>query len=304
VIGNSRLEAAIYAQPQHVYLDLDGRLDAQFYFAVHSADGRPLPRDVTVTPEAMWGPPLADGRTITPAEWQDWLEIQPVDPKDKKSSQFTHVVTVSLPVDPVSIPGQYPFRLRLQSKTEPEQTSASLTAVSFTIGRQRRELARLLPHVFQRTFGPGENVLSAYLGAMVALQEPDMTILNSLARTFDPELADDAYIPFLAQWVNMSDLLDEDDSFPGGMQRLRNLILDVIHLAQWRGTRTGLLMFLETATGLTDFQIDESESQPYHVIVSCPQEAVPLRAFVDKIIKREKPAYVTHELRFRIAAGS
>jgi phage tail-like protein len=298
------LTAAIYAQPQHVYLDLDGRLDAQFYFAVRSADGRPLSHDVTVKPEAMWGPPLANGRIIDPGEWQDWLEIQPVDPADKKPFQFTHVVTVSLPVDPAPVPGQYPFRLRLQSITEPEQMSAPLTAVSFTVGRQRKELARLLPHVFQRTFGPGENVLSAYLGAMVALQEPDVTILGSLARYFDPEFADDAYIPFLAQWVNMSDLLDENNTFPGGMQRLRNLILDVIHLAQWRGTRTGLRMFLETATGLTDFQVAESESQPYHVIVSCPPEAVSLRAFVDKIIEREKPAYVTHELRFRVAAGS
>ncbi|MCB9423113.1 MAG: hypothetical protein H6667_25155 [Ardenticatenaceae bacterium] len=301
--SNSLLAATVYAQPQHVYLDLDGRFDTQFYFAVLSADDHPLPPDVRVTPEALWGPPLANGRTIDPAEWQNWLNIQPMNPEDKKP-QFTHKVTVELPVDPPPVPGQYSFRLRLQSVTEPEQESAPLTAVSFTIGRQRRELARLLPHVFQRTFGPGENVLSAYLGAMIALQEPDMTILSSLARYFDPEFADDIYIPFLAQWVNMSDLLDENNTFPGGMQRLRNLILDVIPLAQWRGTRMGLQMFLETATGLTGFHIAESESQPYHVIISCPQEAAPLRTFVDKIVEREKPAYVTHELRFRIAAGS
>jgi phage tail-like protein len=283
---------------------LDGRLEATFYFAVHRTDGQSLPHDVTIMPEAMWGPPLANGRIIDPDDWQDWLKIEPVDPNDKKLAEFTHQVTVTLPVDPPPTPGQYPFRLRLQSKTEPEQTSAPLTAVSFTIGRQRRELARLLPHVFQRTFSPGDNVLSAYLGAMAALQEPDTTILNTLERFFDPDAADNTYIPFLAQWVNLNDLLDENGAFPTGMHRLRNLILDVVHLAQWRGTRKGLISFLAAATGLTDYQITESESQPYHVIVSCPQEAVPLRAFIDKIIMREKPAYVTHELRFRPIAGT
>lgn len=160
----------------------------------------------------------------------------------------------------------------------------------------RRDIARLLPGVFQRTLGPRPNVLDALLGVMEQIQAPSEATLARLDTYFDPDRAGDRFIPFLARWADMDILLSDDGQFPAGMARLRDLILAAVFLAKWRGTRYGLVRFLEIATGARGFQMHDAPDQPFHVIITCPEAADAYRALIEQIIELEKPAYVTYEL--------
>jgi hypothetical protein len=85
---------------------------------------------------------------------------------------------------------------------------------------------------------------------------------------------------------------------------LRELIAAAAFLSQWRGTAKGLLRFLETATGVEGFEIEEhardanGQPQPFHILVRAPAEAERYRGLVERIIEAEKPAYVTYELTY------
>ena len=162
---------------------------------------------------------------------------------------------------------------------------------------QVSEIERLLPGVIQRTLEPG-TPLSALLGLMSALHAPAEALLEDVETNFDPRRAPDRFVPFLAKWVNL-DLTEEP---PVG--RLRELVALAFELSQWRGTARGLLRFLETATGLKGFAVEEQVTdaagklRPFHVRLHAPAAAWPFRALVEEIIEREKPAHVTYELTF------
>jgi hypothetical protein len=86
--------------------------------------------------------------------------------------------------------------------------------------------------------------------------------------------------------------------------RLRELIAQAAFLSQWRGTSRGLLRFLEAATGVQGFAIDEQVPgpdglpRPFHLRVRAPQTTKPYSVLIERIIEIEKPAYVTYELAF------
>jgi hypothetical protein len=125
-------------------------------------------------------------------------------------------------------------------------------------------------------------------------------------------------VPLLAQWVDLAWIFDrhnldprlrgEDGPLSTGLGRLRELVAAAPHLAQWRGTRLGLVRFLETATGVNGFEIDDAPDltsavpRPFHLVVRAPAGAAPDRALIRRIIEVEKPAYVTYDLQF--AAGA
>jgi hypothetical protein len=89
-----------------------------------------------------------------------------------------------------------------------------------------------------------------------------------------------------------------------GLGRLRELVAAAVDISRWRGTARGLLLFLTTATGRTDFEVDEAVPgpdglpRPFHVRVRAPSEVEAHRLLLERIIEREKPAYVTYELLF------
>jgi phage tail-like protein len=151
------------------------------------------------------------------------------------------------------------------------------------------EIQRLLPGVFQRTLGEGGTPLSAALEVMSALHAPSEAILQDLDAAFDPRRAPGRFVPLLARWMDLEVALGAE---PG---RLRELIAAAFDLAQWRGTAHGLVRFLEIATGVTGFQVDE-RVRPFHVRVTVPAAAAGLRSLVEQIVEREKPASVTYEL--------
>lgn len=174
---------------------------------------------------------------------------------------------------------------------------------------KRKDIERLLPGVFRRTIRE-EGPLMALLEVMESLHAPAEQALEGLDAAFDPRRAPDAFVPYLAGWVDLERLFDER---PGevatahppitpGMGRLRELVAAAAWLSQWRGTSKGLQRFLETATGLAGFSIEEEvkdaegSRRAFHVRVRGPAEAKPFTPLLHRIIGSEKPAYVTYEL--------
>ncbi|MCI0398270.1 MAG: phage tail protein [Chloroflexi bacterium] len=179
---------------------------------------------------------------------------------------------------------------------------------------KRTEIERLLPGVFQRTILPG-NPLSALLEVMESLHTPSETVLAQLDTFFNPYLAPAGFVPFIAGWLDLERFLAQapekldartaEALFPAGLGRLRELVATAAFLSKWRGTARGLIRFLETATGITGYTIEEqvpgknNQPQPFHIRVAAPQEAAVYQALIERIIELEKPAYVTYELLFR-----
>lgn len=179
---------------------------------------------------------------------------------------------------------------------------------------KRAEIERLLPEIFQRTLPPdaeADSPLRVFLSAMETLHAPTEDVLDALDAYFDPYRTPDRFVPYLASWVDLDAVwLDAPEGytlanlppFPTGTGRLRALMAAAADLSRWRGTEAGLRRFLETATGLTGFDIseevegDDGAIIPFHIRVRAPADAAPHVALVRRIIELEKPAYVTYEL--------
>ncbi|MBW7885116.1 MAG: hypothetical protein H3C34_21275 [Caldilineaceae bacterium] len=178
---------------------------------------------------------------------------------------------------------------------------------------KQSEIEQLLPEIFRRAVVEG-SPLSALLDVMEALHAPSEAILSEIDRYFDPYRTPDAFVPYLASWLDLERLLARAPAtmnaqtaqtlFPGGLGRLRDLTAMAVYLSKWRGTTVGLTRFLETATGVRGFVIeeqvmDESGSpKPFHIRVNAPKEAASYASLIARIVEQEKPAYVTHEVIF------
>lgn len=183
---------------------------------------------------------------------------------------------------------------------------------------KRNEIAQLFPAVFQRTLSDG-NSLTGLLEVMEALQAPDEAVLERLDAIFDPRRTTDEFVPYLAYWADLTRLFDETlnlkdqfafsrSSIASGPGRLRELIASAAYLSQWRGTKKGLLRFLRIATGFVDFDIQENvdlngQPRPFHVSIYAPKESAQYSNLIERIVKLEKPAYVTYQLSFEPAGG-
>lgn len=169
-------------------------------------------------------------------------------------------------------------------------------------------IKRLLPAVIARTATEG-SPLAAILVVMQQMHAPTEALLSNLDQIFDPRRTPDSFVPYLASWVDLDSLLAEraDKRGPAyslstGLGRLRELTASAAMLSQWRGTRRGLEAFLRIATGIQNFKVEENvagadgRAKPYHLRVTVPPEAVMHLALINRIIRLEKPAYVTYEL--------
>lgn len=173
---------------------------------------------------------------------------------------------------------------------------------------QQSEIRQLLPAIFQQAALPG-SPLAALLAVMETLHAPDEAILANLEAYFDPYRTPDHLLPFLARWVDLDQLLADQAQpttapFPSGNGQLRELVALASYLAQARGTLPGLIHFLQLATGITGFQVDErvldpaGTPRPFHLRVRAPAAAQRYQPLIAQIVEREKPAYVTYELTF------
>lgn len=175
---------------------------------------------------------------------------------------------------------------------------------------KKEQIRRLLPSVFQRTSTPASPLL-AVLDVMEAMHAPSESVLERLDTVFDPHTAPDEFVPYLASWVDLEVLLDAprgSASSPAtlstGVGRLRELTIAAMNLSRWRGTGKGLRLFLETATGMTGFEIIENTTdvegkpKPFHLRIRVPDQLAEHRRLVERIVELEKPAYATYELEF------
>ena len=183
---------------------------------------------------------------------------------------------------------------------------------------KQNEIEQLLPEVYRRSLD-AQNPLGIFLASMEAQHEPAEAAVEDIDLYFDSYRAPDEFIPFLAKWVDLDRLLVSTGSGRGvgkdetpqtlpfltGLGRLRELIRAAAHLSKWRGTHKGLLLFLETATGVSGFALDEQVAdeegniRPFHLRISAPASTEPVRPLIERIIEMEKPAYVTYELHFQ-----
>ena len=168
---------------------------------------------------------------------------------------------------------------------------------------EAREIAQLLPDIFQRTLqstpDSSKNVLFALLCVMEAHHAPVETTLAQLQRYFLPDQTDDSFVPFLAQWLDLAWLVEAQANLkPSEIETLRRILSrHAVTLSTQRGTRRGMLRFLRLATGLFNFQIKESPNRAYHIVVTYPPEANP--DLVKVIVNQMKPAYVTVTFELR-----
>lgn len=177
---------------------------------------------------------------------------------------------------------------------------------------KKAQIKRLLPSVFQHGVQPG-SPLSAILDVMESMHAPSESAMDHLAEMFDPHRTPDAFVAYLASWVDLEDLLDIPRSegasstprLSTGVGRLRELTAAAVTLSHWRGTCKGLTLFLETATGMGGFEVDEhvvgidGKAKPFHLRITAPGELTGHRSLIQRIVELEKPAYVTYELGFR-----
>ena len=134
-------------------------------------------------------------------------------------------------------------------------------------------IATLLPGIFQSALHPAQagivepdRRLAALLGVMETLQEPVEDVLDGLHHHLDPRQAPPRFVPFLAGWVDLDWLLLATPDQPSatatplasGMGHLRELVAAAVEIARWRGTAGGLLRFLDTATGIPGFAVEEN----------------------------------------------
>lgn len=166
------------------------------------------------------------------------------------------------------------------------------------------EIARLLPGVFQRAIR-ARSPLEALVALMAHLHEQPEARLAALDAVLDPRRAPEPFVRYLATWTGVP----ADAAL--GPQQLRSLVALAAELARWSGTARGLAAFLEVATGVRGFEIDddvpvplegaaraERRGGPFFLRVRAPPSLAPYRDLLDRIVVREKPVFVRHELVF------
>lgn len=165
---------------------------------------------------------------------------------------------------------------------------------------RRTDLERLLPAVFQLALhqaGEGEGaapLLGGLLEAMAALHTGIEQQVDALARTFDPRVCPERFVPLLSHWLS----LPAESAV--GMGRQRELLARAVQLGRERGTHHALRALLVCATGLP-IAIDEGVDaagalRAFHLVVRAPADAAPHVALLHALIAGQKPAYVTYEL--------
>ena len=172
------------------------------------------------------------------------------------------------------------------------------------------EIEQLLPEIFRITLErDGDRLLAGLLDVIADLLAPSEAVLDALETYFDPYQAPPPFVYYLAGWVDLDQFwLRNPENFtdaaqlpgyPVGVTQLRELVARATYLSKWRGTHKGLIAFLETATGVTGFHVEEEvaddagELIPFHIVVHLPEAAAPYRKLIDRIVQIEKPAYVT-----------
>lgn len=176
------------------------------------------------------------------------------------------------------------------------------------------EIQSLLPSVYRDAAQEG-SPLAAIIATMATLANPVEETWGSLDEILDPRRTPDAFVPYLASWLALDRLFPKyqlnrqanssvNPEISTGVGRLRELVASAAELSRLRGSKLGLIRFLETATGETRFVVDDEirlesgKLKPFFFRIFAPSTLLPHRRLLRTIVDSEKPAYVTYELIF------
>jgi len=172
----------------------------------------------------------------------------------------------------------------------------------------QNDIKKILPGMFRQAAVKG-SPLDAVFSVMEALHEKTEATLQNLDAVFDPLRTDDRFVPFLSTWVDLDWICKSGGAADTEFEktaletdRFRTLIALAWYLSKWRGSAKGLILFLETATGVEGFSIHENikdengRAIPFHIEIAVPDAAADKRHLIERIIENEKPAYVTYTL--------
>ncbi len=158
-----------------------------------------------------------------------------------------------------------------------------------------------LPALYQNS-----EFLGRFLLIFESILDPIERSIDQLDRLFDPRVAPEALLPWLATWVDL--VLNEQ--WP--LANRRALVRAAAELYRWRGTRRGLAAYLRIYTGVEPI-IDEpgpalrgSAALPAHVfrvVLELPADSPIERHVVEAIIESEKPAHTAYLLEMRTREG-
>lgn len=174
---------------------------------------------------------------------------------------------------------------------------------------QADEIANLLPEVYRRSLRHDNSVLRALLESMECLLSPAERAIRDFPKNLNPRTTKEKFLTLLIRWLDLEYLFERRlrgrsatvaDLMPTGSGRLRELIAVCAQLSDKRGTEAGLRLFLEVATGVHGFVIEEGQTadgapRAFHLCIRGPEAAEPHRQLIEQIIRSERPAHLTFE---------
>ena len=142
-----------------------------------------------------------------------------------------------------------------------------------------------------------------FVSAFDAVLAPIFVTLDCLPAYFDPLLAPEDFLDWLADWVGL--VVDESWT----VERRREVVSHAVELHSWRGTRRGLAKHVRLVTG-GEVEITESGATAWsarpqtrlpgsdrpalHVRVRVPDPAKVDTRRLDALIAGSKPAHLPH----------
>ena len=161
-----------------------------------------------------------------------------------------------------------------------------------------------LPAIYQ-----GNEFLAQFLRIFEESSSQVEDILDHIADYFNPDLAPDDFIPWLAGWI----ALTLDENWTKDKQRL--FLRHAAELYRWRGTRRGLKTYLHIYLGKADMrqinyddeliQIEEDfgskSGNPFHFTISLPATGLSdeEKVRLSDHILLQKPAHTVFALKWK-----
>lgn len=168
------------------------------------------------------------------------------------------------------------------------------------VASKRAVLRNGLPAIYR-----GDDLSMRFIGALEALLDPAMVVMDALPQHFDPDLAPPEVLSLIASWLGFT----LDESWPE--ERKREVVRRAGRLLRLRGTRAGVELALEIIFPDLPLRIVESggvtiapdvaslppASAP-EFVVYCD---VPLEhpGAVVRVIEQMKPAHVAFRLKLK-----
>jgi len=172
---------------------------------------------------------------------------------------------------------------------------------------KQHRILRYLPENYQLAAADEHSVMRATLHVVEGMLDPVDELLRSLDSYFDPNRAPPAFVLLQATWLGLDRYFDWSGGSPGvgearypaGIDRLRMLIAEFPALVRSRGTHRSLIRFLEVATGLSGFTVEDGNQTggAFHIVVRVPANAAQLDDLIARIVAGERPAHATWEIQ-------